>query len=152
MSTGSDPSLPKGSDPSRPTPRPPKGSDPSHLTSRFTQTLEARGLTPRLGPEARKIAAGIGLIALVLFGQDLYGRATAFIRLDPALRGATAPRNVVVVLGLMPDRFHNERVSEYGVFAGRDGALNRIRLRNVTPDSLSRLASVPWIARIEAMP
>lgn len=104
------------------------------------------------GPEARKIAAGIGLIALVLFGQDLYGRATAFTRLDPALRGATAPRNVVVVLGFMPDRFHNERVSEYGVFAGRDGALNRIRLRNVSPDSLSRLASVPWIARIEAMP
>jgi hypothetical protein len=104
------------------------------------------------GPEARKIAAGIALIALALFGQDLYGRATAFTRLDPALRGAAASRNVVVVLGFMPERFHNERVAEYGVFAGRDGALNRIRLRNVTPDSLSRLAAVPWIARIEAMP
>ncbi|MBO0763286.1 MAG: hypothetical protein J2P50_01640 [Hyphomicrobiaceae bacterium] len=105
-----------------------------------------------LGPQGRKIAAGTALIAVVLFGQDLYGRATAFTRLDPALRGATASRNVIVVLGFMPDRFHNERVAEYGVFAGRDGALNRIRLRNVSPDSLSRLAAVPWVARIEAMP
>src|SRR5262245_29843382 len=104
------------------------------------------------GPEGRKILAGIALIALVLFGQDLYGRATAFTRLDPALRGATSSRNVIVVLGFMPDRFHNERVAEYGVFAGRDGALNRIRLRNVSPDSLARLAAVPWVARIEAMP
>jgi hypothetical protein len=119
---------------------------------------EARGqppaarLTHLLGPEARKIAAGVALLGLVLFGQDLYGRATAFTRLAPALRDATTPRNVIVVLGFMPDRFHNERVAEYGVFAGRDGALNRIRLRNVTPDSLARLAAVPWVARIEAMP
>jgi hypothetical protein len=105
-----------------------------------------------LGPDGRKIAAGIALIALVLFGQDLYGRATASGRLDPALHHATGPRNVIVVLGFMPDRFHNERVAEYGVFAGRDGALNRIRLRNVTPDSLARLAAVPWVARIEPMP
>jgi hypothetical protein len=105
-----------------------------------------------LGPEGRKIAAGIGLIALVLFGQDLYGRATAAGRLDPALRGATAPRNIVVVLDFMPDRFHNERVAEYGVFSGRDGALNRIRLRNVTPDNLARLAAVSWVAHIEPMP
>ena len=139
MSTGSGPSHQTGSDPSRP-------------TSVLNGSAEARGLTPFLAPEARKIIAGIALIALVLFGQDLYGRATAFTRLDPALRGAGGPRNVIVVLGFMPDRFHNERVSEYGVFAGRDGALNRIRLRNVSPDSLGRLAAVPWVARIEAMP
>ena len=77
--------------------------------------------------------------------------ATATGRLDPALRGATAPRNVIVVLDFMPDRFHNERVRQYGVFAGRDGALNRIRLRNVSPDNLRNLAGIPWIARIEAM-
>jgi hypothetical protein len=103
------------------------------------------------GPDARKIVTGIVLIALVLFGQDLYGRATASGRLDPALADATTPKNVVVVLGFMPDRFHNERVAEYGVFAGRDGALNRIRLRNVTPGNLAHLAAVPWIARIEPM-
>jgi len=37
-----------------------------------------------------------------------------------------------VVLGFMPDRLHNERMAEYRVFAGRDGALNRLRLRNVS--------------------
>ena len=105
-----------------------------------------------LGPEGRKIALGILLIVLVLFGQQLYGRATAAGRLDPALRHATGPRNVIVVLDFMPDRFHNERISEYGVFSGRDGALNRIRLRNVSPTSLARLSAVPWVARIEPLP
>jgi hypothetical protein len=127
------------------------GSDPSPRTLAFNETARARGLTPFLGPEGRKIAAGIALIVLVLFGQELYGRATAFARLDPALRDTATPRNVIVVLAFMPDRFHNERVAEYGVFAGRDGALNRIRLRNVSPDSLSRLAAVSWVARIEPM-
>jgi hypothetical protein len=130
----------------------PKGSDPSPPALVSNETAGARGLTPFLGPEVRKIVAGIVLIALALFGQDFYGRATASWRLDPALRDATTPRNIIVVLGFTPDRFHNERVAEYGVFAGRDGALNRIRLRNVSPDSLSRLAAVPWVARIEPMP
>ena len=115
---------------------------------------ERRGLA-RLtlpGPDVGKIAAGIALILLVLFGQQLYGRATAGGRLDPALRNAAAPRNVIVVLDFMPDRFHNERIAEYGVFAGRDGALNRIRLRNVSPGNLARLAAVAWIARIEPLP
>jgi hypothetical protein len=103
------------------------------------------------GSDVRKIGAGVLLIVLVLFGQELYGRATASARLDPALRDAATARNVIVVLGFLPDRFHNERVAEYGVFAGRDGALNRIRLRNVSPDSLSRLAAVSWVARIEPM-
>ena len=104
------------------------------------------------GPDVRKIGAGVMLILLVLFGQQLYGWATASGRLAPELQGARGPSNVIVVLAFMPDRFHNERVSEYGVFAGRDGALNRIRLRNVTPDNLSRLASVSWVARIEPLP
>ena len=56
-----------------------------------------------------------------------------------------------MVLDFMPDRFHNERIREYGAFAGRDGALNRIRLRNVSPDNLRRLANIPWVARIEPM-
>ena len=105
-----------------------------------------------VGPEVRKIAAGVVLILLVLFGQQLYGSATSSGRLSSPLHGANGPSNVIVVLAFMPDRFHNERISEYGVFAGRDGALNRIRLRNVTPDNLARLASISWVARVEPMP
>ena len=51
-----------------------------------------------LGPDGRKLVAGVLLIALVLCGQELYGWATAGQRLDPSLRGATGPSNVVVVL------------------------------------------------------
>lgn len=105
----------------------------------------------RFGREPAKIAAGVLLIVLILFGQQLYGMATAGWRLAPGLRDAGGPRNVIVVLDFMPDRFHSERVQQYGAFAGRDGGLNRIRLRNVTPAKLRELAAIPWIARIEPM-
>jgi hypothetical protein len=104
-----------------------------------------------LGPDGRKFMAGVALIAAVLWGQQLYGWATSARRLDPSLRDAAGPSNVIVVLDFMPDRFHSERIREYGLFAGRDGALNRMRLRNVTADDLNRLADIPWIARIEPM-
>ena len=103
------------------------------------------------GPDGRKIIFGILLIDLVLFGQRLYGMATANSRLDPALRDAAEPKNVIVVLDFMPDRFHNERIAAYGTFAGRDGALNRYRLRSVTPENLQQLAEIPWVARIEPL-
>jgi hypothetical protein len=104
-----------------------------------------------LGPEGRKFAAGIVLIAAVLWGQQLYGMATASRRLDASLRHPAGASNVIVVLDFMPDRFHSERIREYGAFAGRDGTLNRIRLRNVSPDNLHRLANISWVARIEPM-
>jgi hypothetical protein len=104
-----------------------------------------------IGADWGRILIGIFLIAAVLFGQQLYGMATASSRLDPSLRGAAAPGNVVVVLDFTPERFHNERIAELGVFAGRDRASNRIRLRMVTPENLQRLASISWVARIEPM-
>jgi hypothetical protein len=104
-----------------------------------------------IGPDARRFISGVLLIAVILFGQQVYGMATASGRLDPVLRGATVPSNVVVVLDFMPERFHNERVAEYGTFAGRDGALNRLRLRFVSPDNLRALSKVTWIARIEPL-
>lgn len=102
-----------------------------------------------IGPDARRFISGLVLIAVILFGQQVYGMATASQRLDPLLRGATVPSNVIVVLDFMPERFHNERIAEYGTFAGRDGALNRLRLRFVSPDNLRALSNVAWISRIE---
>jgi hypothetical protein len=106
---------------------------------------------PPVPPEAIKFAVGAILIGVVVFGQTLAGMATSSNRLDPSLRDATAPRNVVVVLDFTPERFHSERLAQYGVFAGRDGAVNRVRLRMVSPDNLRRLANLIWIARIEPM-
>ncbi len=119
----------------------------------MSATLEARAARRALlpGPDGRKLIAGVVLIAAVLFGQQLYGWATATHRLDPSLRNAAGPSSVIVVLDFMPDRFHSERIRDYGLFAGRDGALNRMRLRNVTPENLRQLANVPWVGRIEPM-
>jgi hypothetical protein len=120
--------------------------------SATAEARSARRSRPLLvGPNGRKFIAGVVLIAAVLFGQQLYGWATATHRLDPALRNAAGPRDVVVVLDFMPDRFHSERIRDYGMFAGRDGALNRMRLRNVGPENLRRLANIAWVARIEPM-
>jgi hypothetical protein len=104
-----------------------------------------------LGREGRKVACGLLLIALVLFGQDIVGAATTFVRLDPALNHPTGPSNVVAILNFTPERFHNERLAQYGVFSGRDGAVNRVRLRMVTPENLSKLASLVWVSRIEPL-
>src|SRR5450830_1160282 len=100
-------------------------------------------------PDGRRFITGAVLLVVILFGQSVYGMATASGRLDPSLRNATGPSNVIVVLDFMPDRFHNERVAEYGTFAGRDGALNRLRLRYVSPDNLRALSNAAWISRIE---
>ncbi len=104
-----------------------------------------------IGIDGIRLLAGISLILVVVFGQDVYGIATSNHRLDPSLREVSGPRNVIVVLNFAPERFHNERISEYGVFAGRDGALNRIRLRMVSPKQLHELADIAWIARIEPL-
>ena len=106
---------------------------------------------PRLGREGGKVAGGILLIALVVFGQDIVGAATAFRRLDPALANPAGSSNVVAVLSFTPERFHNERLAKYGVFAGRDGAVNRVRLRMVTPENLRKLANLAWVSRIEPL-
>jgi hypothetical protein len=90
----------------------------------------------------RPFRFGIVLIVAILFDQELYRIATAYWLLDLVLRDSSRPANMVVVLNVMPDRFYNERVAEYGVFAGHDGALNRIRLRMASPDNLARQHSV----------
>lgn len=96
-----------------------------------------------------RLLGGVVLIAAILFGQTVIGMATATGRLDPALRDAAGPANVVVVMAFTPERFHTERLSAYGVFAGRDKAVNRVRLRMVSRDNLRRLASLAWVSRIE---
>jgi hypothetical protein len=97
-----------------------------------------------------RLLAGVLLIGCILFGQNLVGAATAGGRLDPALGAVAGPVNVVVVMDFTPERFHTERLSTYGVFAGRDKAVNRVRLRMVSPENLRRLAGLVWVSRIEA--
>ena len=72
-------------------------------------TGKSRRFRRVIGPDARRFIAGVLLIAVITYGQQVYGMMTASQRLDPSLRGATGPSNVVVVLDFMPERFHNER-------------------------------------------
>ncbi|MEI7711618.1 MAG: hypothetical protein WCI94_09310 [Rhodospirillales bacterium] len=97
----------------------------------------------------RLIVGGV-LIGVFLFGQDFAGWATSGGRVAPALLEAKGPVNVIVVLDFTPERFHNERLTKYGVFAGRDKAVNRIKLRMVSPENLRVLGRVVWIGRVEA--
>ncbi len=106
----------------------------------------------RFGHQGLRLLCGVVLIGLILFGQAGYGAITAFSRLDPALRDPTGPSNVIVSLDFPPERFHSERLSSYGMFAGRAGSISRIRLRNVTPDALTKLSRIPWVSRIERAP
>ncbi len=112
-------------------------------------TAKTRRFRLLISSDAPRFISGLFLIAVILFGQQIYGMATASQRLDSSLHGATGPSNVIVVLDFMPERFHNERVAEYGAFAGLDGVLNRLRLRFVSPAKLRALSDVAWIARIE---
>lgn len=117
-------------------------------TLRIANLIEApRRL--RLGHQGLRLLCGIVLIALILWGQSLYGALTTGSRLDPSLRDAAGPVNVIVTLDFPPERFHSERLSSYGMFAGRAGSVSRIRLRNVSPDALARLSRIPWISRID---
>jgi hypothetical protein len=98
-----------------------------------------------------RLLTGVLLILIFLFGQEVAGWATSGGKVAPTLLTANAPVNVIVVLDFTPERFHNERLALYGVFSGRDKAVNRIRLRMVSPDSLRRLGNLIWVARVEPL-
>jgi hypothetical protein len=102
------------------------------------------------GAWVRLLVGGM-LILVALFGQDAAGWATSGGRVAPALLEAKGPVNAIVVLDFTPERFHNERLALYGVFAGRDKTVNRIKLRMVSPESLRRLGNLIWVERVEPM-
>jgi hypothetical protein len=93
---------------------------------------------------------GVALVVAIVWGQSVFGYTTRAMRLDPAI-DVTQAANVIVVLDFEPERFHNERLAAYGVFSGRDGSASRIRLRQVQPGELQKLASLPWVHHVEPM-
>ena len=112
----------------------------------------SRTPTTRRLPKAEiaRLAAGFLVVAGTLFGQQIFGFMTRSTRIDPAIPG-TGLVDVVAALDFDPERFHNDRLATYGMFSGRDGSVRRIRLRQVSQDSLQRLASLPWVARLEPL-
>jgi hypothetical protein len=100
-------------------------------------------------PALVRLAAGVVLIAGIVAGPGLYGRATGAGRLAPSLQHVTGSANVRVVLAFQPQAFHQSQLSAYGVFAGRHG--NTVVLLDVPADRLGDLASIYWVAKVEPL-
>jgi hypothetical protein len=100
-------------------------------------------------PALIRLFAGVVLIAGIVAGPGLYGRATAAGRLAPSLQHASGSVNVQVVLDFPPQAFHESQLSSYGVFAGRHG--DTVFLLNVPANRLNDLASIYWVSKIEPL-
>lgn len=97
------------------------------------------------------LLAGVLLILLAVFGDDVYGAATARGKVPAELAAAGRPVHIVVELGFEPERYHLERLSELGSFAGRAGEQSRVQLIRVTPENLERISHLYWVSRIEPL-
>ncbi|HSK95821.1 MAG TPA: hypothetical protein VK891_04310 [Euzebyales bacterium] len=97
------------------------------------------------------LLVGVLLIALAVFGDDLHGAVTARGKVPEVLATAGVPVHIVVELPFEPERYHLERLSELGSFAGRAGAQTRVRLIRVTPENLERISHLYWVDSIEPL-
>jgi hypothetical protein len=100
-------------------------------------------------PALVRLLIGVVLIAGIVAGPGLYGRATATDRLAPSLQHVQGSANVRVLLAFPPQAFHEAQLSSYGVFAGRHG--NTVLLLDVSANGLNALASIYWVAKIEPL-
>lgn len=89
------------------------------------------------------------LVAAIVVGDDLYGRATGPSKVPSALSGTSERVHLVVHLPFEPERYHLEALSEYGSFAGRGDGERQVRLVRVTPDNLAALSRLLWVSSIE---
>lgn len=97
----------------------------------------------------QRLSIGAILMAALILGPGVYGQATSGSRLDPSLRSSTGIVNVRVTLNVAPEQFHQQRLTTFGVFAGRDA--NTIKLLRVPASSLDDLASLYWVKSIEPL-
>jgi hypothetical protein len=98
-----------------------------------------RSLPPGLG----RFAAGVAIIAAMVWGPGLYGMLTAGGRIAPELKSADGPVNVRVTLSFRPGTFQRQELSKHGIFGGIRG--NGVVLFNVTPAGLHRLDDLYWV-------
>lgn len=97
----------------------------------------------------RTLLIGVALLAVLLVGDDVYGVISSSGKAPPALDDAAGPVHIVVELPFEPERYHLERLSSLGSYAGRDGEQNRVRLLRVSQDHLTAIARLPWVRTIE---
>jgi hypothetical protein len=104
---------------------------------------------PSLPPGIGRFAAGVTIIAAMVWGPGVYGTLTAGNRIAPALKSADGPVNVRVTLSFRPGTFQRQVLSEYGIFGGIRG--NSVVLFNVSPAGLRHLDDLYWVDGIEPL-
>lgn len=92
----------------------------------------------------------LAVVLVLALAWQLYLTIRAPSRIDPALAAAVEegePLRVSVALDFPPERFHSLKLQAYGHVMGVDE--NRINLRSVRPESVSALAKIYWVDRVE---
>jgi hypothetical protein len=107
------------------------------------------GVRRETRPALVRLIVGVVLIAGIVTGPGLYGRATAAGRLAPSLQHVTGYANVRVLLDFQPQAFHESQLTSYGVFGGAHG--NTVFLLDVPANRLGDLASIYWVTKIEPL-
>ncbi|TFV65576.1 UNVERIFIED_ORG: hypothetical protein E4P37_09765 [Bacillus sp. AZ43] len=92
----------------------------------------------------------IAVVLVLALAWQLYLTVRAPGKIDPGLAEAVEqgePLRVSVSLDFPPERFHSLKLQSYGHVMGVDG--QRINLRSVRPESVSALAKIYWVDRVE---
>lgn len=98
----------------------------------------------------RTLLFGVALLAIAVFGDDVYGMVSAGGKAPAELTSVQGPVHVIVEIPFEPERYHLEQLSRLGSYAGRDGEhKNRIRLLRVSQENLTAISRRPWVTKIE---
>ncbi len=97
----------------------------------------------------RRMALGVVLLLLMVFGPSVYGWASSGGRLADGLDNPGGRSNIEIRMSFTPTAYHQQELGKHGVFGGiRD---NSIILLNVEPDQLKSLSHLYWIDSIHVV-
>ena len=104
-------------------------------------------------PPPARLVIGVAVLVVLVAGEPALGRMLAPAKVADGLEQVESETAVVVQLSVDPQRFHVERLTQYGFYGGRDRDDPRIiRLTRVQPDAVTDIASLLWVARVEIAP
>ncbi|MPZ88735.1 MAG: hypothetical protein GEU81_11810 [Nitriliruptorales bacterium] len=96
-----------------------------------------------------RLVVGVVVVVLLVAGEPALGWLLAPGKVGDGLAQVDSETAVVVQLAVEPQRFHVERLSQFGFYGGREGDPRRIRLTRVRPDAVREIASLLWVQSVE---
>jgi len=97
------------------------------------------------------LGVGVALLMVLLYGGAAYGWLTSGGKLAASLEASQERVEIQVEVPFEPERYHLERLGDYGSFAGRGETPNHVQLVRVLPDDLETISRLYWVASIEPM-